>query len=329
MKCNLLIDSSFILFKNAYTLVGNKTLYGDLERSLEVTYENYMQKYPFENIYLIADSRNYWRKKIYPEYKGKRKEAREKQDIDWDFVFNTHNQFKEKIKNNPRVKVIEIDSAEADDIIAYIIRESNKKGISNLYVSSDGDLNQLLDYKTNPNYINIQWRDTFKNGKLFFPYGYKYFMNELNSKERDIFNMDDNFEFLGMIEQMMERMEVAEIDIEKLLFVKFVHGDVGDNIKSVFSTPMKSNPLKMRGIGQKGAEKIYDNYKANNPETISFLEDEWFDKTAMYIAENKKVSLSENEKEIIKGLKLNRSIIHLDTSFFPEQVLTDMKKIII
>ena len=327
MKCNLLVDASFILYKNTHTLAKANTLYGDLELSLEKSYANYVHKYPFDNIYIIADSRKYWRKNVYPQYKGNRKSQRDKLDIDWDFVFNTHEQFKEKLKNNPRIKFLEIDTAEADDIMSYVIKESNKKGYSNVYVSSDGDLNQLLEYRLNPKFINVQWRDTFKYGKVFLPYGYEVFLNELKKDQGDLFNMNHNKDFLLFIEDMKQKMEFEEVDIEKMLFVKMVQGDSGDNIDSVFKTPMKSDPTRMRGIGESGAKKIYNNFKMSNAGNISFLEDDWFDNAAYYIAENKKVLLVDNEDEIIENLRMNRNIIHLDPSLFPTEIVEEMKKI--
>lgn len=327
MKCNLLVDASFILYKNTHTLAAAKSLYADLELSLEKTYANYIHKFPFDNIYIVADSRQYWRRKVYPQYKGKRKEQRDKLDIDWDFVFNTHEAFKEKLKTNNRIKFVEIDGAEADDVISYLIKESNKKGFSNIYVSSDGDLNQLVDFRLEPMYINVQWRDTFKNGKTFLPSGYKLLLNEMAKDKGDLFNMNNNKDFLMFLTDMRDKTEFEEVNVEEMLFVKMVQGDASDNIDSVFKTPTKSDPTKMRGIGKKGAEKIYTNFKAMNGSEISFLDDDWFEKAALYIAENKKVALIDSEDEIIENLRMNRNIIHLDPSLFPSEIVTEMKKI--
>jgi 5'-3' exonuclease len=327
MRLNLLVDSSFIFYKNVYTLANTKTLYGDLEKSLEISYNNYLNKYPFEKIYIVADSKYSWRKNIYPDYKGKRKENRDKQDIDWEFCFNTYNDFKETLKENNRIVFLEYDGVEADDIIAYIIKESNKKGISNLYVSSDGDLKQLLDYKINPRYINIQWRDEFKRPKLYLPEGYKLFFNDLRNDKGDIFSLNDNSDFLRMIETFMEKVDIEEVDIEQLLFVKFVHGDKGDNIESVLKVPAKSNPSRLMGIGEAGANKIYTNFKTNNPKDIDFSSNDWLDVAAGYIAENKKVDLIDHESEIIDNLKINRKLIHLELEHFPNSVMNHLKKI--
>lgn len=327
MRLNLLVDSSFIFYKNVYTLANTKTLYGDLEKSLEISYSNYLNKYPFEKIYIIADSKKSWRKNIYSEYKGKRKENRDKQDIDWEFCFNTYNEFKETLKQHNRIEFLEFDTLEADDIIAYIIKESNKNGISNLYVSSDGDLKQLLNYNLNPRYINIQWRDEFKKPKLYFPEGYKLFLNDLKKEKGDIFSLNDNEDFLKMLETFMEKVHIEEVDIEELLFVKFVHGDKGDNIESVLKVPTKNNPDKLMGIGEAGAKKIYTNFKSNNPGDIKFSENEWLNVAAGYIAENKKVNLIDHEKNIVDNLKMNRKLIHLETYNFPNSVMNKLKNI--
>jgi len=326
MRLNLIIDSSYIFFKNVHTLVGTKTLYGDLEKVLEISYNNYINKYPFEKIYIVADSKYSWRKEIYPNYKAKRKENRDKQDIDWEFCFNTYNNFKEKIKQNKRIIFLEYNGVEADDIIAYLIQESNKNAISNLYVSSDADLKQLLNFKTNPKFINIQWRDEFRNPKLFLPENYQMFLNELKKDKGSLFDLNDNYEFLKMLDDFSEKVQIEEVNIEELLFVKLIHGDKGDNIDSVLKIPAKTSN-KMMGIGEAGAKKIYTNYKSNNPNSINFSKDNWLQIAAIYIAENKKVDLIDYEDDIIDNLKINRKLIQLEQHNFPNKVMEKLKNI--
>jgi 5'-3' exonuclease len=238
---NLVVDCNYILYRSVYSLVKTGTLYGDLEKSLEVTFDNYLHKYPFKKIYLVSDSKSSWRKRIYTEYKADRKEKRDKQeDVDWEFVFNTYNQFKENLTNS-RIELIEGDNIEGDDWISHIINNSNSKGLSVLYVASDKDLNQKLDFRLKPTWMNVQWHDNYKNGKIYLPKGYKLLMQELSKHEGDLFSTNENNEYINLIKDLMDKNAVEEIDKEQSLFIKIISGDSGDNIDSVLKTPTKTD----------------------------------------------------------------------------------------
>lgn len=327
MECNLIVDTNFLLYKNAYALHKNKTLYGDLEESLHLCFQNYISKYPFRNIFLVADSRKSWRKEINKDYKSTRKKD---DDIDWEFVFNTYEQFKEDVKeNNKLLEVVEEEYLEGDDIIYKLVKESNDKEISTLIVASDADLQQLLEFRTNPLWINIQWRDNLYNSKIFLPESYPVFLDALDNSynKKSFFDMTLNDDFKKMLDDFFKNNVYEEVNAEKNLFIKIVQGDKSDNIKSVLETPTKKNPEKFQGIGEKGAEKIYHNFKADNPDPIDFTDDTWINDVLPYVAEYKKVDLEEYEKNIIENLNKNRQLIYLHNEQFPEKIQEKLEKI--
>lgn len=95
-----------------------------------------------DEIVLCFDSRNYWRRQMFPHYKGKRKENRDKDKMDWQALFNAYTQLKVELKENFPFHCIEVDTAEADDIIAVLVtRFAPLKDIC--IASSDGDFIQL------------------------------------------------------------------------------------------------------------------------------------------------------------------------------------------
>lgn len=325
---NLIIDTNYILYRSVYSLVKTQTLYGDLEKSLEVTFNNYLHKYPFHKIYMVSDSKSSWRKRIYSEYKADRKEKRDKQeDVDWDFVFNTYDKFKENIKSN-RIILVEAPNIEGDDWINHLINESNSKGYSTLYVASDKDLNQKTDFRLNPAWINIQWYDNYKNGKIYLPKAYKIFMKEITEHNNDdLFSMNENLEFINLVQDLQNKNSVEEVDREQSLFIKIISGDSGDNIESVLKTPTKTNPDKFMGIGDAGALKIWDNFKADYPNEIKFEDDKWLSDVVDYVLEYKKV-LGERityEKVLKENLRLNRSLIHLHENYLPDDIKNKIK----
>jgi 5'-3' exonuclease len=101
----------------------------------------------YGNIVLCCDNRKYWRRDVFPLYKHGRKKTREKSDLDWHLIFDMLSKFKNELKENFPYHVIDVDGAEADDIIGtlaprYVAHEDV------LIISSDGDFPQLQRYNT-------------------------------------------------------------------------------------------------------------------------------------------------------------------------------------
>lgn len=325
---NCIVDTNYILYRNVYILAKNKQLYGNLERSLESFFQDLLKKYPFQKIYMVCDSKKTWRKDIYSPYKEKRFELRQKDDIDWEFVYNTYNEFKSKIQNR-RIEYLELEGVEGDDIIRHLITQSNKKGISTLTIASDVDITQTLDYSILDNYINIQWHNKFMNGKVYLPLGYKYFINDIKEDKGDLFNMNENQEFLTLYESLIQSDEPVEVNKEEMLFVKIIHGDTSDNIESILKTPTKSDITKLRGIGKAGAEKIFNEYKTYYPKQIDFISNEWIENVVEFVVNNKKVDYNDYEHIIINNIKLNRKLIHLHENHLPTHIKQKIDGIIV
>lgn len=97
----------------------------------------------YDNIILCCDSRNYWRKKAFPYYKANRKQNREKANLDWEMIFRVINTIKEDLKNYFPYKFVEVDGAEADDVIAVLVEHLHGLSSEILIYSSDSDYKQL------------------------------------------------------------------------------------------------------------------------------------------------------------------------------------------
>ena len=70
---------------------------------------------------LCCDNRKYWRKEYFPFYKASRKKNREKSDLDWHMIFDILAKLKQELKENFPYKVIDVEGAEADDIIGTLV----------------------------------------------------------------------------------------------------------------------------------------------------------------------------------------------------------------
>jgi 5'-3' exonuclease len=111
-------------------------------------------KSKYGDIVIACDSKKYWRREVFPFYKAHRKGDREKSAFDWHLIFETLNKIREELKENFPYKVIEVEGAEADDIIAVITgRISSHDEI--LILSSDKDFVQLQKYQNVVQYSPI------------------------------------------------------------------------------------------------------------------------------------------------------------------------------
>lgn len=120
--------------------------------SLRSYVKQFKQKYG--DIVICCDSKTYWRKEVYPFYKSNRKKDREKSGFDWNLIFETLNKIRDELKQYFPYKVIDVDGAEADDVIAVLTgRHAPHEEI--LILSSDKDFVQLQKYPNVTQYSPI------------------------------------------------------------------------------------------------------------------------------------------------------------------------------
>jgi hypothetical protein len=107
----------------------------------------------YGEVVLCCDNRKYWRKEFFPFYKASRKKNREKSNLDWHIIFDILAKLKLELKENFPYKVIDVEGAEADDIIGTLvpIYAPHQKV---LILSSDGDFLQLQSYGANVKQYN-------------------------------------------------------------------------------------------------------------------------------------------------------------------------------
>lgn len=97
---------------------------------------------------IIACDSTSWRKEAYPQYKAKRKSNRDESPLDWGHFFTLINGVRDEIKENMHYPVVQADRAEADDVIATLVKSTQEFGQSEpvMIVSSDKDFFQLQRY---------------------------------------------------------------------------------------------------------------------------------------------------------------------------------------
>jgi hypothetical protein len=157
----ILVDLNQVLLSGLMAQISNQKgvkLEEDLIRHMVLNIirthlRNFRKDYG--EVVLCADNRKYWRKEFFPFYKAGRKKTREKSDLDWHFIFDMLAKFKLELKENFPYKVLDVEGAEADDIIG-VLAPIAVKNENVLIISSDGDFLQLQMYNNefnNPNSI--------------------------------------------------------------------------------------------------------------------------------------------------------------------------------
>lgn len=317
MICDLIIDGNYILSKNTFTLHKNNLLFGALYKSLENTISNYRKWYPFANVYLVSDSKEKsWRKQLTTNYKANRKKD---SDIDWTFVYNVYGEFKESIKS--QVKVLEAPHVEGDDWISFLTHKANNEGRSCIIVSNDYDIKQIVKYTIDPLCINVMTNEMYNREKLFLPKNYQVFINKVSKMPNDdIFNLNDNNEFLKLIDRFINKYEINEIDSIESLIIKIISGDISDNITSVWS---QNKNGKKRGIGEKGAKSIYDEYIVEFGE-VNMLDPDLYENIADLICEKKKLSKTQISS-IVSNIQSNVKLVDLRITNLPNEIIDKME----
>jgi hypothetical protein len=98
---------------------------------------------------IACDSTNYWRRQLFPYYKARRHEDRDRSELDWGEVFRCIDLLRAEIAEYLPYRVICVPTAEADDVIGTLAHEFGSilnTGERILILSRDKDFIQLQRY---------------------------------------------------------------------------------------------------------------------------------------------------------------------------------------
>jgi len=152
----ILLDLNQVMIANLMMQVGmnNQEVDENMARHMVLnSIRLYRSKFCHEygELVICCDDKNYWRKDVFPYYKGHRKADREKSKLDWNKIFGALNNIREEIKEHFPYRVIQVERAEADDIIGSMAEEFGvylNSGSSEriLILSGDKDFGQLQKF---------------------------------------------------------------------------------------------------------------------------------------------------------------------------------------
>ena len=174
----ILLDLNQVMIANMMKqlAMNNEQFSEDLARHMVLnSIRSYKTKFgaKYGEMVICCDDRDYWRKGVFPYYKAHRKQDREKSTIDWSMVFNSLNKIREELKEFFPYRVIQVEHAEADDIIGVLTQRfgvwlNNDSSERILILSGDKDFGQLQKYSNVDQFSPITKKNiTIKDPRRF------------------------------------------------------------------------------------------------------------------------------------------------------------------
>jgi 5'-3' exonuclease len=160
---------------------------------------SYKKKFGKEygELVIACDNQTYWRREYFPYYKAGRKKAREESGFDWKTIFEALNLIRSELEVFFPYKVINVDGAEADDIIAVLAEWSQTNDTDNVLFNEP---KPFLVMSGDHDFIQLQ---KYENVKQFSP--------------------------------VQKKFVKPDISPEKYIFEHIIRGDKGDGVPNVLS----------------------------------------------------------------------------------------------
>ena len=151
----IIVDLNQVMLSNLLMQLGNHTNAQVEENMVRHMILNSLRSYKvkfgedYGEMVIACDNTNYWRKQRFPYYKANRKKNIESSELNWKSIFECMNKIRSELKEYFPYRVIDVESAEADDIIATLVSKFGTElntGEKILILSGDKDFIQLHKY---------------------------------------------------------------------------------------------------------------------------------------------------------------------------------------
>ena len=158
----IIVDLSQVMISNLMMQLGNHTnteVEEDLLRHMILnSIRSYNMKFKDEygEMIIACDDRTFWRRDVFPYYKANRRKSREKSELNWTQIFDALHKIRDELKAFFPYRVIQVDGAEADDIIGTLAMNYGDTSEKILILSGDKDFVQLQRYNNVKQYDPVQ-----------------------------------------------------------------------------------------------------------------------------------------------------------------------------
>lgn len=158
----IIVDLSQVMISNLMMQLGNHTnteVEEDLLRHMILnSIRSYNMKFKDEygEMVIACDDRKFWRRDIFPYYKANRKKSRDKSELNWTQIFDALHKIRDELKTFFPYRVVQVDGAEADDVIGALVMKYGDTHEKILVLSGDKDFVQLQRYNNVKQYDPVQ-----------------------------------------------------------------------------------------------------------------------------------------------------------------------------
>lgn len=224
----IVVDFNQVAISNMMAELGGRR---DVEVNLPLirhmiinSIRSYKRKFgaEFGEIVIACDNRHYWRRQFFPNYKANRKKSRADSGFDWNSIFEALHQVRAELSEHFPYPVIDVDGAEADDVIATLAeysQTSNTDGLIPsaepfLVLSGDHDFNQLQKWSNVKQYAPVQKKFVKLTEKPEVVLMEHIIMGDKGDGVPNILSDDDTF-VTGSRQRPMKKDKVAEWKYQK------------------------------------------------------------------------------------------------------------------
>jgi len=138
----LIFDGNIFLMRAIF--IWRKKKFMPLEHFIINQFQKNINQFNPHKIFIVADSGSSWRKEIYPNYKYKRKDMREKyKDIPWTKCYFKFQQLINNLNKYTDIYTLQIPYIEGDDLISFLSRHIHTEIV---ILTKDRDLLQLATF---------------------------------------------------------------------------------------------------------------------------------------------------------------------------------------
>lgn len=349
---NLIFDVSNMMFRSLYTIrttnyKGEKrfsnqedlsTFVIKLTRDIAYIIRTYG---PTARVFFVCDARNPWRKKILEDYPIGYKGARVKQyDIDWDSIFKSVNDLKDILRSKG-FPVIEVDNAEADDVMALLKDKLFKNTSDNslLFVTSDEDIRQLIEFNPKTSQFvtclnPIAKRNDLTGSKiLYLNESMQSFLDDKDDPDNKKLDESAYFDALFAPDISVEskhttllgklldkkRLVTEEADPTEIVLKKIFCGDDGDSVPPLYS--YYTNKDKLRRITNSIFQKIIKDMDIKDPSDLDVYNDTTGEITNLDESIKKFLKFENYEYIPSTFIKRQRKLVELNPALFPSDII--------
>ena len=169
----IILDLSQVMLSNIMMQLGNHTNAVVEENMVRHMVLNSIRSYKtklsaeYGELVIACDNKNYWRRQLFPYYKANRKKSQAASELDWKAIFDCLNKIRQELKDNFPYRIVDVETAEADDIIGTLCMQFGDDSGMNLpsiqkilILSGDKDFQQLQRF------TNVQQFDPVRKKKI-------------------------------------------------------------------------------------------------------------------------------------------------------------------